>query len=158
MNRTQWSYEPEKFPQAPWQLVLCKTDKGAICQVRCCRSPKRTAFAFRGGKLKSYLCQICHKCHSRRWRANNPVGCAFHCIKSRAKRRGQEFGITLEWLKEFVADTGYADCRGRKPANLHIDRIIATTGYIPGNLQIITASANCSKGVTTDKQLHNDPF
>ena len=143
-TRGQWTYVLGNRHE--WDLVLSSKDKGSTCQVRFCRSPKRTIFS-RG---KHYVCTICEKCKSRRWRANHPVAAAYHCIKDRAKRRSQLFAITLAHLEELCIGSNYPAQRGRRPNALHIDRKIPSLGYVPGNLQILTAHDNTSKRHTHD--------
>ncbi len=95
--------------------------------------------------------QLCQKHSMRLWRSEKPLAAFFSQIKDRARRKKINFTITFEYFCEQVAETGYAEQRGRSAHNLHLDRKEATLGYIPGNLQILTATANCTKGATTDK-------
>ena len=134
-----------------WQLVLVGATKGDICQVVCCRSPKRVHFRKRkDGTLRIGLGIICPKCESRRWRANNPVKAVFQSIKDRARNRGQIFTITIADLEQLIEGSNYIAKRGRTPTALHIDRKEPSLGYVAGNLQILTASANTSKRHTHD--------
>ncbi len=148
-HRGQWRFDPLARDN-PWSLILSSNNKGPICQVRYCRTPKRTSFHIRGGRIKGYLCTVCSKCNSRRWRANHPVAAALNAIRDRAKRRGQFFDLTLAQLQKLVEGTNYATERGRKPQQLHIDREIPSKGYTFSNLQILTASANTRKRHTHD--------
>jgi len=67
-------------------------------------------------------------------------------IRDRAKERGIPFRLPLAVFLEEAAAVGYDTRKGRRPENLHLDRIDARRGYMVGNLQFLTASENCSKG------------
>lgn len=83
----------------------------------------------------------CSKCRKRKWRAANPVVSSFGIIRTRARRKGIEFSLTMEEWKEFCIETGYGTLKG-----VHVDRIDPTEGYYLSNMQVITSSDNIAKG------------
>jgi hypothetical protein len=88
----------------------------------------------------------------RRWREKYPLKHAYSRIKDSAKRRRIVFTITYGYFEEFCKaqlvhhGKDYASDKGYTGDGLTIDRIDATKGYEPGNLQILTHSENVKKG------------
>lgn len=76
----------------------------------------------------------------------------FAQIRDRARRNDIVFTITFQDFLDTVNATGYLEKRGRQSFNLHLDRRDALKGYERGNLRVITAGENCSKGATEDKE------
>lgn len=87
----------------------------------------------------------CFKHRSRRLRAAKPIYACFYTLKMNAKRRKLEFSITLASFTKLVTKTGYMENKGRLADSLTIDRKENLLGYIPGNLKIMTKSANVTK-------------
>lgn len=76
----------------------------------------------------------------------NPIGTIFVEKRSNARRRGIEWGLTLEQFQQIVMQQNYIDGRGRERHCLHIDRIDVSLGYVWGNIQILTCMENVIKG------------
>lgn len=95
-----------------------------------------------GCKNKRGNGRICHKCHSRKVRSNNPIKYAYDTLKFNAKRRGRHFTITLDYFKKLIEGTNYIHAKGRTKLALQIDRIDNELGYVPGNLRVITQEEN----------------
>lgn len=90
--------------------------------------------------------KLCWKCTLRLYRLRNPTKSAFYGIRERARRKKQDFQLTLAQFMEIAKATGYIDGKGVTPTSLHLDRIDPDKGYAFDNVQVITASENCSKG------------
>lgn len=90
--------------------------------------------------------RLCHRHHQQLWRARNPTRCAYAILKSHAKRRKVEFSLSFEEFSAVVAGTRYIKDRGRENGCMHIDRVDASKGYVPGNCRVIEASENIAKG------------
>lgn len=56
------------------------------------------------------------------------------------------FTISFGWFCNFCNETGYLDRRGNGSDDMHLDRIDATLGYEPGNLQVLSCAENVAKG------------
>ena len=78
-------------------------------------------------------------------------------LRTNARRRRIECTLTIDDLRALTAETGYLEGRGRHGDNLHIDRINPTIGYVAGNVQILTCSANVAKG-NRERYLDEDKF
>jgi hypothetical protein len=93
---------------------------------------------------------------------DDPLKVLFWNLKKSAKRRGKEFRLKFEYFAELALRTGYHIYHGHAAHELHIDRKDHRFGYVPGNVHVITASANSKKswaertGWTYDK--NKDPF
>lgn len=88
----------------------------------------------------------CHKCNQRKFRQKHPVAAKFADLRSRAKRRGIVFTLTLEEFTKTVEGSDYIQQTEVKPQSLQIDRINCFLGYEAGNIQVITTSENAKKG------------
>lgn len=127
-----------------WKLR--KSPRADQCPVRGC--PRCS----RGLKnAKSTRAKLCSRHSMQLWRFENPDRANFTQIKDRATRKEIPFTITFEQYLEVIKDTAYQDRRGRWLHCYHIDRVDALKGYEPGNLRVITATQNCVKGATEDK-------
>lgn len=90
-------------------------------------------------------------------RIDNPLMNSFRCAKSRAKKKGEEFTITLEELE--IPDVcpvfgiPIYSARGYRTDNSpSLDRTDNSKGYIRGNVRVISWLANCRKGDLTLEQ------
>lgn len=128
---------------------------------------------------KFYVGLECTNGHNdaRRWVSNskcvecwwaekrkNPEGTMLRSGKSRAKKRGIKFDLTLEDLRELwppdnmcpIFDTPLisndGDC-GPRDNSPSLDRIDPAKGYIKGNVAIISVRANRIKSDVTDPAL-----
>lgn len=90
----------------------------------------------------------------RKYKAEHPLEYTFNVLRTNAKRRGKSFELTKEEFAQFCEQTGYLSSKGTTKAKMHIDRIDATKGYSINNIQILSCSANSSKGAYE----RNQPF
>jgi len=94
--------------------------------------------------------KLCYRCAQRRWREADPVRASFHNLKAHARERGKVFTITLEYFRAFCIRTDYITGKGRSADSYHVDRIDEALGYIEGNLQVLTNTANVVKYLNYD--------
>ena len=99
---------------------------------------------------------MCYKHRTAAWRKRNPYRSYYITLKSHAKLRGREFGITFEDFMFLCAVNGWRVMpkefkNKNKRLWASVDRIDANKGYIRGNIQVLTISDNSTKGVTVDK-------
>lgn len=78
------------------------------------------------------------------------MSAAFMTLRDHAKARGIRFTIDRKTFARFVSKNQYIDKRGLGAACLTIDRIDNSKGYIPGNIQPLTRSANSEKRAKQD--------
>ena len=130
----QWDVEQERFVHR-----FGKKKNRHLCQVKFCRNEA----SLHTNKRKR---KTCHKCRSRLFRANHPELYAYHHLKDSAKKRSVRFTLTFEQFKSVIAGTGYLAKKGRSSEQLQIDRKRADAGYEFGNLRVISASHNATKG------------
>lgn len=116
------------------------------CPVRYCRNAPRNLSDHPTSR------QLCGSHAKEQWRLNNPVHCAYDCLRSSARRRKKEFTLTLDQFKKIVEPTRYVTDRGKERFCLHIDRIDVTKGYTFDNLQVLTCTENVSKGNAERRQ------
>ena len=96
------------------------------------------------------------------WR-NHPDEAVWKSAKTRAKRRGVEFTITLEDVRAVWTETcpvlgyelkigekGPGDCMRR---SFSLDRIDNSKGYAQGNIQILSVRANAMKSDASPDEL-----
>lgn len=88
---------------------------------------------------------ICYKCRSRKYRANNKMNASYQILKDNAKRRGKIFDLTLEEYKKFCDETGYLENKGKSKNSASIDRIDPRKGYTYDNIQVLNLSENSYK-------------
>ena len=101
--------------------------------------------AYRCKKRKDGRGRFCSK-HYKRWRLEkDPVAYVYSATKSNAKRRGKEWGITLDEWREWCASNDYIEKRGKKKKSSSIDRIDNSQGYFLWNIQILPLGVNSSK-------------
>lgn len=132
-------------PALPWTLK--KSPRANQCPVRGCRNHSRTT-----GRETTARAKLCSRHAMRLWRMEQPERAHFAQIKDRAARNEIAFTITLEEYLKIIEGTRYTDERGRARFCLHLDRIDPLRGYERGNLRVITAGENCTKGATADKE------
>jgi hypothetical protein len=89
---------------------------------------------------------LCFKHYGRKKRELDPVYSRYNGFKGNAKKRGKEFGITLQEFRDFCKRTGYIIQKGKRGQNATIDRRCNAQGYFIWNIQILTLSKNASKG------------
>lgn len=88
----------------------------------------------------------CHTCRSANYRKKHPIRSAYLNLKANSKRRGIEFTLTLDQFNDFCFVTEYVAGKGRSRDSFTIDRIDNSRGYTVDNIQVMTKSANSSKG------------
>lgn len=113
---------------------------------------KQKARRDRDGRLAVRLQQ-------RAWASLNPERKIFTSAKSRAKKKGLEFTITLEDimpLPQTCPVLGIPLRRGQgtdDPHSYSLDRIDNSRGYVPGNVAIISVRANRLKRDATPEEI-----
>ena len=105
------------------------------------------------------LCRICERAKARanytgRRQKITPERRLLGSATYRAKKKGLEFDLTLDWIKEridkgFCEVTGMAFGAAHTPTTPSIDRRDNSKGYTKDNVQITTWMYNMSKGVFT---------
>jgi hypothetical protein len=84
--------------------------------------------------------------YNKKWRENNPEMYAYLNLVHNAKRRNKPCTITFEYFKKFCRKTKYIQRKGIWKYSYSIDCKINELGYVEGNLQLLTVSANSIKG------------
>jgi hypothetical protein len=92
----------------------------------------------------------CFKCRQRAWRKAHPELAAFHNLKAHARSRGIEFTISFEYFERFARKSRLLERRGLHGAALTVDRMDNLRGYVVGNIQPLTRSANSYKRAVHD--------
>jgi hypothetical protein len=121
-------------------LFTLKESPGpGFCCVRGCRLkhiPKR-----RGGNLL-----LCARHYQQRWRWLNPKQSAYRALKDHAAARKIAFTLTFDYFCGLTDAYGYWDAPADDFASQpSIDRVDCRLGYAPGNVRIISVSANAAK-------------
>jgi hypothetical protein len=130
-----------------FQISEAKKKKGVeCCAYRCDNSPVKKL----GG--------LCYKHYQRKIRETNPLYARYNQFKSSAVRRGKEFTITLGEFRDFCKRTGYLIVKGKRGKNATIDRRCNAHGYHIWNIQLLTMSANSSKGAGFNGENFDCPF
>lgn len=99
-----------------------------LCPTPYCRRPRR-----KKGTL-------CSRCAMREWREENPYHALLAHLRWRAKKKGLDFDLHIEWFTEFLNGSKY------NRTEHHIDRISVAKGYVMGNLQVLPITENIAKG------------
>jgi hypothetical protein len=129
-----------------WRHVFPASPKRkGQCKVIYCKRPARVEIIREKGKLRTSHRSVCDTCACRLFRANNPAREAYRQIKDRAERRHQIFNLTFEQFCAIPRFDEYIALRGRGIDELHLDRVKVHLGYVPGNLQVLTAAENLRK-------------
>lgn len=97
------------------------------------------------------------------WRDLHPDSLMWTAAKSRAARKGIEFAITREDIRQIWTDTcpvfGYelaphrTGTREHSRSSFSLDRIDPQKGYVPGNIQILSQRANSMKSDASPDEL-----
>jgi hypothetical protein len=101
------------------------------------------------------------------WVQKDPLRAWAHSVtgaaKSRAKEKGVPFTLTPDYVRSLVVDRcpvlgielDYASKNGRGLAHnsATVDRIIPSLGYVPGNVQVLSARANMMKSDASPEEL-----
>ena len=111
-----------------------KKKDGVYCCAFGCKAPPEKK---KGG--------LCHKHYARKMREKDPVTTRYSQAKQKAKSRGIEFSLTLEWFRKFCERTGYLS-KGYRGFSATLDRRCNVHGYHSWNIQILSNRANASKG------------
>ena len=94
----------------------------------------------------------------KKWVNDNPIRYRFNLAKDRAKRKGLEFTIDLEYLEKLFDEqegkckyTGVKLIQSKNKINsMSIDRIDSNKGYIMGNVVFTSAIVNTMKNDLTE--------
>lgn len=110
----------------------------------CCVAGCRQTATSRSKRLGELW--FCHRHWQRRWRALNPKRSAYTALRDHAKARCVSFSITYDYYCGFfdAAAGAFKDAETRGEI-VTVDRIDASKGYTPGNLQLLTLSENSAK-------------
>jgi hypothetical protein len=76
----------------------------------------------------------------------------FNWLLRSAEKRGIEVTITFDEFSTWAIENDYLARVGRSPDSVHCDRKDSTKGYSLDNIQILTASQNCSKGAWSERK------
>lgn len=96
----------------------------------------------------------------KRWVNDNPIRYRLNLAKDRARRKGLELNINLEYLEElFEKQHGRCKYTGvelaqteNKSNSISIDRIDYTKGYIKGNVVFTSTIVNTMKNDLTENE------
>ena len=105
------------------------------------------------GMCKAYRCKSEHTpkdrfcCRHRHMfnKFKNPIKYTYHLLKSNARKRKIVFDLTIDYFTKFCIDNDYIKKKGRLASDATIDRIEASKGYVPGNIQVLSKSENSKK-------------
>lgn len=92
--------------------------------------------------------RMCNTCKSRLYRSRHLLESFYRAIKDRAKNRGVPFLLTFEEYVNWGTENNYFSTKGKGPDDFCIDRIKTmdengnVLGYMIGNIQLLTMSAN----------------
>lgn len=101
--------------------------------------------------------KICRSCRHIKDYEKDPVLVVYQKLRSNAKRRGKVFTLTLDYFRQFCADTDYIRLKGISGDSLTIDRIDPWRGYEDGNIQVLTNTENIKKRYTERYEIPPDP-
>jgi hypothetical protein len=130
-----------------FQISEAKKKKGEQCCAHRCKNEP----VYRLGGL-------CHKHYWRKRRELDPVYCRYNQFKNNAKKRAKEFTISLLEFRNFCERTGYIVSKGKRGRRATIDRRCNAHGYHIWNIQLLTLSANSSKGAGFNGENFDCPF
>ena len=91
---------------------------------------------------------------NKAWYDNNPKAYLIVCAKKRATKRGIEFSITTEdfEIPDECPALGVEMIKRTRTAP-SLDRIDPCKGYVPGNVQVLSAKANTMKNNASKEEL-----
>lgn len=131
----------------PFRISESKKQKGEqCCAYACTNKPEKR----KGG--------LCPKHYARKIKAIDPVQARYNQFRGNARKRGKEVTITLEEFRKFCDRTGYIIEKGKRGKRATIDRRCNAHGYHIWNIQLMTLSANSSKGASFSGENYSCPF
>ncbi len=141
-----------------WEKKEAKTDDLPFFDCKNCGKHKRAdAFSEHAQCVSGYDTSRCKECKksAHDYGATSHESRIFNRARSRAKRKGQEFDITLAdiVIPELCPVFGVKLVHGDSDWTPSIDRIDAARGYIKGNIAIISNKANRLKNNATADEL-----
>lgn len=120
-----------------------KRKKGICITLFCVKKVKSYKNKKTGKLIRPLKCSSCRK---REWYEKYPEKYLFANLRSNARRRGKEFGLTFPQFKLFLDRENYMSrTRGRTKFSISIDRPNNSRGYFDDNLAAITIQANSWK-------------
>lgn len=134
-----------RFDGQKYHHIFALSKRKGQCRVVHCKRVARVEIIREKGKLRTSHRSVCDTCACRLKRANNPAREAYRQIQDRAQRRNQIFEITFEQFCAIPRFDEYLARRGRGIDELHLDRVKVHLGYVPGNLEVLTAEENLRK-------------
>lgn len=137
---------------ATFQGQPCRNGHGGLRYVRnraciACQKDSMDRYrAVRGEEHTTYM-----RKYTSNWYSRNPQAKLWHAAKDRASEKNLEFSIRVEDivipdvcpLLEIPLYVGKGKVGPNSPT---VDRIINETGYVPGNVWVISNAANTCKG------------
>jgi hypothetical protein len=119
---------------------LKKTPGVGLCCVVGCRQEASSR------KKKIDDLWFCHSHWQGRWRALNPKRSAYSNLRDNARKRRIKFSLTYDYFCGFM-DAAAGAFKGAETRGeiVTVDRIDASKGYAPGNVQLLTLSENSAK-------------
>lgn len=108
-------------------------------------------------------CRICQNKRQRARRKRNPQVVLHDGAKRRARLAGLPFDLTLDDVRELLADWTCSYCQtevgsftgGIRPNSATLDRIIPTEGYTRANTALACHKCNAAKGDHTPTSLRD---
>lgn len=107
--------------------------------------PERLPCKHDCGRISAKGRKECETCKFQRFKAKNEIIIIYYNLKNSARKRSLKFNLTKEWFVKFVTNSPLLTIRGRSAEAFTIDRVDNDKGYVMGNLEIITKSANSKK-------------
>ena len=92
----------------------------------------------------------------RVYECNRQVATKLQDVRKRAKKKGWEYGLSMDWLTSKLSEQGYKcfltgkkfqscpDAFSRNPWGMSVDRIDSNVGYIPENCRVVCYAVNAA--------------
>jgi len=110
------------------------------------------------GRRKGSHCDTCYPHYRNAYKL-------FSAAEQRAKNKGYEFSLTIEWVFERLLKPcpktgmpfiqGGNDYSDRNPYSASIDKIHPDKGYTPENCQVVSWLYNCAKQRFSEEDVYN---
>lgn len=92
---------------------------------------------------------MCCKHYWEDFKQRDPVKYTYHYVKNNAKRRGKEWGLSIEDFRKFCEEHKYIKKKGKQRWSMSIDRIDNNRGYFIDNIRPLFLGFNAAKGTLT---------
>lgn len=129
-----------------------REDKNLTCSERCLRTLRNKAAQNRKNMFGKKLNR---EEYQKKWLKINPEKRILHQIKSKAKKEGVKFNITVQdiVIPKVCPVFGTPFIKSSKLHSTSVDRVNNQRGYVKVNIQIISGLANVMKNKATPAQL-----